>query len=68
MLRKQTKSVRNSARSAQGEEDSVRVDQAADRVFSRRKGLLAQLAGGVGEFDKTRCVQWISRSRQSGEK
>ena len=48
MLRKQIKSVRNSARSAEEKERSVRVNQAAPRVFTRQKGLLAHLAEGAG--------------------
>jgi hypothetical protein len=54
MLRKQIKSIGNSARSAQEEERSARVNQAADNVFTRRKGLLARLAEGAGSLNETR--------------
>lgn len=46
MLRKKTRSIGHSVSSAQEAGRSERVRRAADRVFTRRKGLLARLAEG----------------------
>jgi len=53
MARTKIRSVSNSARSVQEVERSMKVQQIADRVFARHKGLLASLAEGAESLNET---------------